>query len=129
MKFERIMDKKILRAPRVKKIGHTEKTGNENTGFFNAILDSRKKKQCPVHSERKRLFCNLSVDKHKTGYFHISKDSKFIFLTSFFSKQIENEVQEMESNWREKKRKSKDLEFVGDLNSKRWRIHPGEKTK
>lgn len=43
MKFERIMDKKILRAPRVKKIGHTEKTGNENTGFFNAILDSRKK--------------------------------------------------------------------------------------
>lgn len=37
------MDKKILRAPRVKKIGHIEKTGNENTGFFNAILDSRKK--------------------------------------------------------------------------------------
>ena len=29
MKFERIMDKKILRAPRVKKIGHREKTGNE----------------------------------------------------------------------------------------------------
>ena len=87
------------------------------------------KKQCPVHSERKRLFWNLSVDKHKTGYFHINKDSKFIFLTSFFSKRIENEVQEMESNWGEKKRKSKDLEFVGDLNSKRWRIHPGEKTK
>ena len=42
MKFERIMDKKILRALRVKKIGHREKTGNENTGFFNAILDSRK---------------------------------------------------------------------------------------
>ena len=58
------------------------------------------------------------VDKHKTGYFHIGKDSKFIFLTSFFSKLIEKEVQEMESNWREKKRNSKDLEFVGDLNSK-----------
>ena len=58
------------------------------------------------------------VDKHKTGYFLIGKDSKFIFLTSLFSKLIEKEVQEMESNWREKKRKSKDLEFVGDLNSK-----------
>lgn len=37
------MDKKILRAPRVKKRGHIEKTGNENTGFFSTILDSRKK--------------------------------------------------------------------------------------
>lgn len=37
------MDKKILRAPRVKKRGHIEKTGNENTGFFGTILDSRKK--------------------------------------------------------------------------------------
>ena len=80
-----------------------------------------KNKVVPRTFREKKVILEF-VDKHKTGYFHIGKDSKFIFLTSFFSKLIEKEVQEMGSNWREKKRKSKDLEFVGDLNSKRWSI-------
>lgn len=54
VKFERIMDKKILRAPRVKKIGHTEKRLEMSTGFFNAILDSRKKKTSALAFKREK---------------------------------------------------------------------------
>lgn len=80
-------------------------------------------KQCPPNSEIKSyLFWNLSADKHKTRYFHIGQGSKFLFLTSFRRKLIENEVQEMGSNRREEKGKSKDLRFVGDLSSSQSRL-------
>lgn len=53
------MNKKILRAPRVKKIGHIEKTGNENTGFFNAVLDSRKKLSGAPYIQREKGYSGI----------------------------------------------------------------------
>lgn len=58
----------------------------------------------PPNSKRKRyLFGNLSADRHRTRYFHIGKDSKFNFFTSFLRKLVENKVQETGSNRREEK--------------------------